>query len=66
MLLSEEMRNKLKELKAQANELMNKEGVTADEINAKAAEIDTMSAKIQYQEKIEAEEKEIYRKQAAK
>ncbi|MGC7873909.1 phage major capsid protein, partial [Desulfosporosinus sp. SYSU MS00001] len=56
MLLSEQLRAKLENLRVEANALMNKEGVTAEEINAKAAEIDTMKAKIQYQERVEAEE----------
>lgn len=56
MLLSQELKAKLDQLRIEANALMNKEGVTAEEINAKAAEIDTLKAKINYQEKVEADE----------
>lgn len=58
MLKSDELKAKLKELKNEAGELINKEGATAEEITNKSKEIDTMQAKIDYQEKVEQEERE--------
>lgn len=49
---------KLGDLKEEAKELANKKDVTVEEINAKKQEIETLKAKIELQEQIEAEEKE--------
>lgn len=56
MKLSDELRQKLAELKASAEVLMTKEGAKADEINAKADEIKTMKAKLEFQIQKEADE----------
>lgn len=56
MLRSQELKNELAKLRNEAKDLMNKEGVTAEDINNKAAEIDTLVAKINYFEKVEADE----------
>lgn len=56
MKLSDELRQQLAELKASAEVLMAKEGVKADEINAKADEIKTMKAKLEFQIQKEADE----------
>lgn len=58
MKLSAELRQKLQELKAQADELMAKEGVKVEEINAKADEIKVMKAKLEFQIQKEADEDE--------
>ena len=58
MKLSAELRQKLQELKAQADELMVKEGVKVEEINAKADEIKVMKAKLEFQIQKEADEEE--------
>ena len=51
------MKAELNALIAESKTLMNKEGATADEIQAKTAEIASLKAKITLQEGIEAEEK---------
>ena len=58
MKKSLEMKNKLEGLKAEAADLIEKDGVTAKEINDKTAEIETLKAKITVQESIESEEAE--------
>ncbi|WP_099192209.1 phage major capsid protein [Tepidibacter mesophilus] len=57
MKISDEIRIKLKELNNEADALMNKEGVKAEEINNKAEEIRTMKAKLNFQIQKEAAEK---------
>lgn len=57
MLKSDNLKAELRELKNEANELLNKEGVTAEEIKNKSNEIDVLQAKIEYQEKVEEEER---------
>ncbi|MBO0575107.1 phage major capsid protein [Clostridium botulinum] len=57
MKLSDEMKQELLELQNEAKELINKEGVTAEDINNKAKEIETLKAKIIMQENIEEEER---------
>lgn len=66
MLKSDELKAKLKELKNEAKDLINKDGATADEITNKSKEIDTMQAKIDYQEKVEQEERENLKNKQAK
>lgn len=56
MKKSDLMKQELVGLQNEAKELMNKTGVTADEINNKSEEIKTLKAKITMQEQIEAEE----------
>ncbi|QLY82237.1 phage major capsid protein [Clostridium intestinale] len=57
MLKSVELKNQLNQLKAEADLLMNKEGVKAEEINSKAEEIKSVKAKLDYQLQKEADEK---------
>ena len=54
---SNEMKQLLATLVRESKALMNKEGVTSDELNAKSKEIDDLQAKITIQEKIEEQEK---------
>lgn len=56
MKISDELRQELAQLKAEAKDLAIKDGVKALEINAKADEIDVIEAKIRVQDKIEADE----------
>lgn len=56
MKKSLEMKNQLTLLKNQSKELLNKEGVTSAEINAKLEEIEKMEAAIKIEEKLEADE----------
>jgi len=56
MKLSAELRQKLEELKAQMELTMAKEGVKAEEINAKADEIKVVKAKLEFQLQKEADE----------
>jgi len=56
MKISNELRQELAQLKAEAKDLAIKDGVKALEINAKADEIDVIEAKIRIQDKVEAEE----------
>lgn len=56
MKKSLEMKNQLTLLKNQSKELLNKEGVTSSEINAKLEEIEKMEAAIKIEEKLEADE----------
>ncbi|ENK1244729.1 phage major capsid protein [Clostridium botulinum] len=57
MKLSDEMKQELQRLQNEAKGLMNKEGVTAEEITNKSKEIETLKAKIIMQENIEEEER---------
>ncbi|AQS09679.1 phage capsid family protein [Clostridium saccharobutylicum] len=57
MKLSDELKAQLAQLKEEAKTLAVKDGVKANEINAKADEIDIIEAKIRVQEQLEAEEK---------
>nr|DAK04196.1 MAG TPA: major capsid protein [Caudoviricetes sp.] len=57
MKLSDEMKQELQGLQNEAKGLINKEGVTAEDINNKAKEIETLKAKITMQENIEEEER---------
>lgn len=54
----EKLYEELANLKSEAKELASKDNVTIEEINAKKQEIETVQAKIELQEQIEAEEKE--------
>ena len=56
MRRSQEMKAELNALIGASKALMNKDGATAAEINAKAGEIEALKAKIAMQESIEAEE----------
>ncbi len=58
MKLSDELRQQLEQIKVEAKALAIKDGIKADEINAKADEIEVIEAKIKIQEKIEAESEE--------
>ncbi|NRT90185.1 phage major capsid protein [Clostridium beijerinckii] len=57
MKLSDELKAQLAQLKEEAKVLAVKDGVKANEINAKADEIDVIEAKIRVQEQLEADEK---------
>ncbi|MHB9950782.1 phage major capsid protein [Clostridium botulinum] len=57
MKLSDEMKQELQGLQNEAKGLINKEDVTAEEINNKSKEIETLKAKITMQENIEEEER---------
>lgn len=57
MKKSDQMKALLAVMITASTELMNKDGVTAAEINAKAAEIETLKAKIAMQETIETQER---------
>ncbi|EPY2283500.1 phage major capsid protein [Clostridium sporogenes] len=57
MKLSDEMKQELQALQNEAKGLINKEGVTAEDINNKSKEIETLKAKITMQENIEEEER---------
>ena len=57
MKLSDEMKQELQGLQNEAKGLINKEGVTAEDINNKAKEIETLKAKITMQQNIEEEER---------
>ncbi|WP_061328891.1 phage major capsid protein [Clostridium botulinum] len=58
MKLSDELKQELEQLQNEAKQLMNKDGVTAEEITNKSKNIDTLKAKITMQEKIEEEERQ--------
>ncbi|MBY6799537.1 phage major capsid protein [Clostridium botulinum] len=58
MKLSDELKQELEQLQNEAKQLMNKDGVTAEEITNKSKDIDTLKAKIKMQEKIEEEERQ--------
>lgn len=58
MKISDELRQQLNDLKAEAKELTTKDGVKAIEINAKADEIETLEAKIRVQEKVEVDQED--------
>ncbi|EHN17134.1 phage protein [Clostridium sporogenes PA 3679] len=57
MKLSDELKQELQGLQNEAKSLINKEGVTAEDINNKSKEIETLKAKITMQENIEEEER---------
>ncbi|NFO71576.1 phage major capsid protein [Clostridium botulinum] len=58
MKLSDELKQELEQLQNEAKQLMNKDGVTAEEITNKSKNIDILKAKITMQEKIEEEERQ--------
>lgn len=57
MLKSDNLKAELRELKKEAKELLNKEGVTEKEIRNKSNEIDILQARIEQQEIAEEEER---------
>lgn len=58
MKKSQEMRMQLQNLIAESKNIMNKEGILAEEIETKTQEITALKAKIAMQETLEAQEKE--------
>lgn len=58
MLLSAEMKQELEKLKAEVKALLGNKEAKLEDINAKSTELETLKAKIEIQEKIEADEKD--------